>query len=75
LVRQIEAVFVEGFKSPGEAVTALKAAAAKLGANAIVNLAQQRTAAGRCTAQGDAVCVRPKANEKEPPKPGHPGDA
>ncbi|MFH1417944.1 MAG: hypothetical protein ABII12_06635 [Planctomycetota bacterium] len=59
IVRQIEAVFVEGLRSPGEATSALKASAGKLGANAVINLSQERTAAGRCTAQGDAVVVRP----------------
>lgn len=58
-VRQIEAVFVEGLRTQDEAVTALKAVAGNRGANAIVNLSQQHTAAGRCTAQGDAVLVRP----------------
>jgi uncharacterized protein YbjQ (UPF0145 family) len=60
LVRQIEATFVEGYRTPEEAVSALKAQAGRKGANAIINLSQQRTAAGRCTAQGDAVCVQPR---------------
>lgn len=59
IVRQIEAVYIDGCRSPEEALLSLKAAAARLGANAVVNLAQHRTAAGRCTAQGDAVLVRP----------------
>lgn len=59
LIRQIEAVYVEGHRAPNDAVTALKAVAARKGANAIVNLSQSRTAGGRCTAQGDAVVVRP----------------
>ena len=59
LIRQIEAVFVEGHRTPDDAVTALKALAVRKGANAIINLSQSRTAAGRCTAQGDAVLVRP----------------
>jgi uncharacterized protein YbjQ (UPF0145 family) len=61
IVRQIEAIFVDGYRSPEEAVMGLKVSAAGRGANAIVNLSQQRTAAGRCTAQGDAVSVRPLA--------------
>jgi len=64
VVRQIEATFVEGYRTPGEATLALKAAAARHGANAIIHLAQQRTAAGRCTAQGDAVLVRPVAGKR-----------
>jgi len=58
IVRQIEAVFVDGCRAPTEAVTALKAAAARRGANAVINLSQQRTAAGKCSAQGDAVVVQ-----------------
>ena len=58
IVRQIEAVFVDGCRAPSEAVTALKAAAARRGANAVINLSQQRTAAGKCSAQGDAVVVQ-----------------
>ncbi len=59
IVRQIETVFVEGYRTSEEALLALKAAAGRLGANAVMNLSQQRTAAGRCSAQGDSVLVRP----------------
>ncbi len=59
IIRQIEAVFVEGLRTQEEATLALKAAAGRLGANAIINLNQQRTAAGRCIAQGDAVQISP----------------
>lgn len=59
IVRQIETVFVEGFRTSEEALLALKAAAGRLGANAIMNLSQQRTAAGRCSAQGDSVLIQP----------------
>lgn len=61
IVQQIEAVFVDGSRAPDDAIAALKAAAGRRGANAIINLSQQRTAAGRCTAQGDAVIIRPTA--------------
>jgi hypothetical protein len=61
IVQQIEAVFVEGYRTPQEATEALKAAAARKGANAIINLSQQRSTAGRSTSQGDAVVVRPTA--------------
>ncbi len=64
LIKQIEAVFVEGHRTPNEAVTGLKALAARKGANAIVNLSQSRTAGGRCTAQGDAVVVKPGGDTK-----------
>src|SRR5205085_4897927 len=38
IIRQIEAVFEEGHRSPSEAIESLKAAAAERGANAVVNL-------------------------------------
>ncbi len=65
IVQQIEAVFQDGHRTPQDAVCALKAAAGRMGANAIINLTQQRTAAGRCTAQGDAVRVRPLVYDKK----------
>ena len=68
VLKQIEAVFVEGHRSPDEAARALKTAAGRLGANAIINLSQQRTAAGRCSAQGDAVLVRAKDEKPESQK-------
>jgi hypothetical protein len=61
VVRQIEAVFTEGQRSPAEAVEALKALAARKGANAIINLNSERLASGKCAASGDAVLVRPLA--------------
>jgi len=57
LVRQVEAVFVEGYRTPEEAVIALKATAAERGANGVLNVKTERTAAGRCTASGDAVVI------------------
>jgi hypothetical protein len=68
VLRQIEAVFVEGCRSPDEAVMALKTAAGRLGANAIINFSRQRTTAGQCAAQGDAVVVRAKSETIEPAK-------
>jgi len=59
IVQQIEAVYVEGYRTPADAGTGIKAAAGRRGANAIINLSQQRTAGGRCTAQGDAVVIKP----------------
>lgn len=64
VVRQLEATFVEGYRTPGEAALALKAAAARQGANALIHLSQQRMASGRCTAQGDAVLIRPVVPEE-----------
>ncbi|GMU24504.1 MAG: hypothetical protein AMXMBFR13_45780 [Phycisphaerae bacterium] len=59
IVRQVEAVFVEGYRTPEDAVIALKAAAAERGANAILNVHTDRSVAGRCTASGDAIVVAP----------------
>ena len=64
IVQQIEAVFVEGYRTPQEATTALKATAGRKGANAIINLSQQRSGAGRSTSQGDAVLIRPTVNKE-----------
>jgi len=44
---------------------ALKAAAAERGANAILNVKTDRTAAGKCSASGDAIVVAPPL---QPPK-------
>ena len=55
IVRQVEAVFVEGYRTPEEAVIALKAVAAQRGANALLNVTTDRTPGGRCTASGDAI--------------------
>ncbi len=57
--RQIEAVFVEGYRTPNDAIRALKAQAARRGANAIIHLSQSRSGAGKCVAQGDAVVIKP----------------
>ena len=65
LIRQIEAVFVEGHRSQKDALQAIKAAAGRCGGNAIINLSQDRTAAGKCSAQGDAVLLKPKGQRKK----------
>jgi hypothetical protein len=59
MVRQVEAVFVEGLRTPDDAIIALKAAAAQRGANAILNVKTDRTAAGKCSASGDAIVIAP----------------
>lgn len=58
ILEQVEAVFVEGFRRPEDALEGLKAAAAMKGANALTNVHQERTAAGKYAASGDAVMVR-----------------
>ncbi len=72
IVRQVEAVFVEGYRTPEDAIVALKAAAVERGANAVLNVQTDRTVAGRCTASGDAVVVAPmtaKMPERRPSGP------
>ena len=58
IVEQVEAVFVDGFRRPEEALEGLKAAAAMKGANAVSNVRLERAASGKCSAAGDGVVVR-----------------
>ncbi len=67
IVRQVEAVFVDGFRTPEEALIALKAMAVEQGANALLNVRTERTAAGRCSASADAIIAAPIA--PGPPDP------
>ncbi|MFH1746357.1 MAG: hypothetical protein ABIG44_04860 [Planctomycetota bacterium] len=71
IVRQIEAVFTDGHKSPDEAVEALKAQAARKGANALINLGGQRLPSGKCVANADAVIVHPNNEFEEESPPDH----
>jgi flagellar biosynthesis/type III secretory pathway M-ring protein FliF/YscJ len=58
ITQQVEAVFVEEQRNPEEAMIALKAAAARHGANALINV--QTTRAGNSwTASADAVIAAP----------------
>lgn len=65
IVRQVEAVFVDGLRTPEDALIALKAQAAECGANALLNVRTERTTAGRCSASGDAVVVAPPDNQAD----------
>ena len=58
VVRQIEAVFTDNHNGPREAIDALKALAARKGANALLNVREQRLPSGKCAASADAVLVR-----------------
>lgn len=58
IIRQIEAVFVDGFRRPEEAVEGLKAASAMKGANAVINVSHSPSSMGRYCASGDAVVVQ-----------------
>lgn len=75
LLRQIEAVYVDGFRRPEEAMEGLKAVAAMKGANAVINVRTSRDAAGRYAAGGDAVLVRPSAEGPPPPLTAPPATA
>ena len=57
IVQQVDALFVEDFLKPEEAVEGLKAIAAMKGANALINVRHERTDKGLHSASGDAVIV------------------
>ncbi|HNQ23675.1 MAG TPA: hypothetical protein PKK06_11330 [Phycisphaerae bacterium] len=69
IAEQIEAVFVEGFPRPEDALEGLKAAAALKGANAVTNVRHERADSGRYSASGDAVVVCRHEEEQEDPLP------
>lgn len=69
IVEQVEAVFVDGFVRPEEALEGLKAAAAMKGANAVINVRQERSSPGRYGAAGDAVKA---VSLTAPPRPSGP---
>lgn len=58
IVEQVEAVIVDGFRLPEDALEGLKAAAAMKGANAVINVHRDRVDGGTCSAAGDAIIVR-----------------
>lgn len=58
--RQVEALFTDGHASGADAVAAVKAIAARKGANALINLRSERHASGKYVANGDAVIVQPR---------------
>ncbi len=72
IVRQVEAVYVDGFRHPEEALVGLKAAAAMKGGNAVIHVRHERMAAGRCTASGDSVIVRAVESDGPPVETGPP---
>jgi len=74
IVRAIDALYVDGFRTPAEALLGLKAAAAEKGANAVINVRHERTSLGRCCASGDAVLVEPES-PRQPRQAPTPPDA
>lgn len=67
ILQAVEALYVDGFRTPVEALEGLKAAAAERGANAIINVRHERSSLGRCSASGDAVVVETTAQVYTPP--------
>jgi hypothetical protein len=67
-IEQVDAVFVDGFARPEEAMEGLKASAALKGANALVNVRQERTGPGRYAASGDGVRIG-RIPTPTPPEP------
>ena len=65
LIEQIEAVYVDGFRRPDEAIEGLKATAAMKGGNALINVRHEHSTTGRHAAVGDAVIVRKVSDESE----------
>ena len=65
VVRQIEAVFVDGLRWPEEAVAGLKAVAAMKGANGVINVRHAPSSTGKYSASGDAVVLEPIGDEVE----------
>jgi len=65
LIEQLDAVFVDGFRRPEEALEGLKATAAMKGANAVTSVRHTHGPSGKCSATGDAVIVR-KLGAPEP---------
>ena len=65
IVRQIEAVFVDGLRWPEEAIAGLKAVAAMKGANGVINVRHAPSGTGRYSANGDAVVLEPIGDEVE----------
>jgi uncharacterized protein YbjQ (UPF0145 family) len=58
IVRQVDAVFTEGKASSVAAMDLVKALAARMGANAIINLETRQGPNGKWYANGDAVVVK-----------------
>ena len=70
ITEQVEAVYVDGFIRPEEALEGLKAVAAMKGANAVTNVRRERGSDRRCSASGDAVIVRKTAASVSTERPG-----
>ncbi|HUW81685.1 MAG TPA: hypothetical protein VMZ31_02670 [Phycisphaerae bacterium] len=69
IIEQIEAVYVDGFRRPDEAIEGLKATAAMKGANALINVRHEHSTTGRHAGVGDAVIVRKLSDGKNASPP------
>lgn len=67
ILQAIDAIYVDGFRTPAEALEGLKALAAEKGANAIINVRHERSSMGRCAASGDAVVAETTGQVYTPP--------
>lgn len=67
MIEQVEAVYVDGFRNPEDAIEGLKASVAMKGANAVTNVQQQRSSTGICGASGDAVIVQKISENSDDP--------
>ena len=67
IVRQVEAVFVDGYPTPEDALIALKAEAVRRGANSLINVKTDRTGSSQCSASADAVVATPLKTTQPPP--------
>jgi uncharacterized protein YbjQ (UPF0145 family) len=67
IIQAIDALYVEGFRTPAEALEGLKALAAEKGASAVINVRHERSSMGRCAASGDAVVAETTGQVYTPP--------
>jgi uncharacterized protein YbjQ (UPF0145 family) len=67
ILQAIEALYVEGYRTPADALEGLKATAAEKGANAVINVHHERSSMGRCAASGDGVVAETTGKVYTPP--------
>jgi uncharacterized protein YbjQ (UPF0145 family) len=67
IIQAVDTMYVDGFRTPADALEGLKAAAAEKGANAVINVHLERSSVGRCAARGDAVLAESTGQAYTPP--------
>ncbi len=65
IVKQLEAVYVDGFRLAEDALEGLKATASMKGANALTSVQCERGPGGKYSASGDAVVVKSSGSEPD----------